>query len=92
MPCTGSTINPWTGWDTCHPEATFLPDSLPSAHLDTLLVNLHGSFSEIHPDSSLRAIGEAAGAEAVGQARLAHIGVANHDYLEDAGASRRQKH
>ena len=76
----------------CHPGASFLPESPQSAHLDALPINLHRSFSEIHPDSCLGAVGEAASAEAVGQACFAHIGVADHDYLEDAGASRRQKH
>lgn len=70
---------------------SLLSRRVPQLDLDSLPINLHRSFSEIHPDRSLGAVGEAAGAEAVGQARLAHIGVANHDYLEDAGASRWQK-
>lgn len=90
--CTGPAFNPRWASDTCHPGASFLADSAPSAHLDALSINLHCSFSEIHPDSSLGAVGEAARAEAVGQARFAHIGVADHDYLEDAGACWRQKH
>lgn len=90
-PCTGPQQLTHEGLAHVSSRDNLPPDSLPSAHLDTLPINLHRSFSEIHPDRSLGAVGEAAGAEAVGQARLAHVGVANHDYLEDAGASRWQK-
>lgn len=69
-----------------------LPRRVPELDLNALSINLHCSFSEIDSNSSFGAVGEAAGAEAVGQACFAHIGVADHDYLEDAGTSRRQKH
>lgn len=73
------------------PEA-LLARRVPQLDLDALPVDLHGSLSEVHADGSLGAVGEAAGTEAVGQARFAHVGVADHDDLEDAGARRRQKH
>lgn len=62
----------------------------PSAHLDALSINIHGSLSEVYPDCGLGAVGETAGAEAVSQARLAHVRIADHYDLEDAGAGGRQ--
>lgn len=63
--------------------------SVPQLDLDALAVDLHRSLSEVHPDGGLGAVGEAAGAEAVSQARLAHVRVADHDDLEDTGSGGR---
>lgn len=56
-------------------------------YLDALPVDGDGALAEVHADGGLGALREAAGAEAVGEARLAHVGVADDDDLEDAGAS-----
>lgn len=67
-----------------------LPCSVPQLDLDALSINIHGSLSEVYPDCGLGAVGETAGAEAVSQARLAHVRIADHYDLEDAGAGGRQ--
>lgn len=75
--------------DHALPEA-LLPRGVPQLDLDALAVDLHGSLPKVHPDRGLGAVGEAAGAEAVSQARLAHVRVADHYDLENAGAGGRQ--
>ncbi|KFO21032.1 hypothetical protein H920_17580 [Fukomys damarensis] len=57
--------------------------------LDALPIDVHHSFLEVYPDGGLGEVGEAAGAEAVGEAHLAHIGVVNLNDLEDAGMGQR---
>lgn len=59
---------------------------IPQLDLDALPVDGDGALAEVHADGGLRALREAAGAEAVGQARFAHVRVPDHDDLEDAGA------
>lgn len=67
-----------------------LSRSVPQLDLNAFSIDIHGSLSEVHPDRGLGAVGEAAGAEAVSQARLAHVRVTDHYDLEDAGAGGRQ--
>lgn len=85
-------LDPGCGPDTCQEGVALGRDSAsaPSAHLNAFSIDIHGSLSEVYPDRGLGAVGEAAGAEAVSQARLAHVRVTDHYDLEDAGAGGRQ--
>lgn len=53
-------------------------------HLDPLPVQLQALLPEVHPDGRLRVLEEDASAEPVGEARLAHVGVSDHDDLKHA--------
>ncbi|XP_077163651.1 uncharacterized protein LOC143822418 [Paroedura picta] len=62
------------------------PPSFPPspAHLDVLALDLHRLLPEVDADGGLGAGREGSPAEAHRQARLAHVGVADDDDLEDA--------
>lgn len=67
------------------PEA-LLARCIPQLDLDALAIDGDGPLAEVHADGGLSALREAAGAEAVGEAGLPHVGVPDDDDLEDAGA------
>lgn len=87
--CTVIGSLPWCGYlRTTQSGRLHSTPPLPYTHLDFLAVDVDQPLPEVHADRGLRLAGEPAGAEAVGEARLADAGVADHDDLKDAGPGR----
>lgn len=61
---------------------------LRCTHLDFLAVDVDQPLPEVDADRGLRLAGEPAGAEAVGETRLADARIADNDDLKDAGPGR----
>ena len=60
------------------------------AHLDFFAINLDQPLPEVNPDRGLGLLGELAGTEAIGEARLSDPRVPDHNDFEDTGPRRRK--
>lgn len=61
-------------------------------YLNSLSLDVDDPLAEIHADGGVGATGELAGAEAVGETRLADTRVPDHDHLERPAAPAQGRH